>query len=82
MPVPAGTGDTRTDQPGEAAATQAALAGCTDWVATVQQHSADWCTASVRIGPPNTTWLMEIGLQWDAGERCYDVVDERESPTP
>ena len=71
-----------TDGPGEAAAVQAALAGCSDWVATVHRHSADWQTVTVRIGPPNTSWLMEIGLQWVAEARCYDVVEERESPAP
>ncbi len=78
---PLGVEDTGTDskvpeiyQPGEQVAKEAALIGTPDWVAKVVSHSSDWKSAVVWTGPPQSEWVFEAKLQWNASLDCYDVI--------
>ena len=66
--------------PGEEVAKEAALLDYPDWVAKVDRHSSDWKTAVVWVGPPESEWVAEIRLRWDAEKDCYEVMGEAHIP--
>ena len=69
-------------QPGEEVALEAALTEAPDWVATVVDHSADWKSVTVWVGPPHSEWSAQLKLQWNDGGDYYDMVSAEEIPYP
>lgn len=69
-------------QPGEEVALEAALTEAPDWVATVVDHSADWKSVTVWVGPPNSEWSAQLKLQWNDEGDYYDMVSAEEIPYP
>lgn len=59
--------------PGAEAAKAAALDIIQEpnWVAKVAEHSDDWRTATVWVGPPQSEWAYVVKLQWDEGMSAY-----------
>jgi hypothetical protein len=66
--------------PGEEVAKEAALVNYPGWVAKVDRHSSDWQTAVVWVGPPQSEWVSEIRLRWDADKDCYKVIGDSHIP--
>ena len=62
-----------TSRPGEEAAKRAALefAEVPDWVAKVTEHSSDYATATVLVGPPASEWVWKVGIEWDQSLGSY-----------
>lgn len=82
---PTGDGEAPTAAaPGEEAAKAAALAAINEpeWVTRVDDHSADWRTAVISAGPPNSEWVYVVTLQWDESLQGYalESVDDVDYP--
>ena len=69
-------------QPGEEVAKEAALAESPDWVAKVVEHSEDWKSATVWIGPPESEFVWALKLKWRDDLDCYEVVGSEDVPYP
>lgn len=61
-------------QPGEQVALEAALVDYPDWIAKVQSNSSDWTEAVIWIGPPQSEFVWEYKLRWNAEGNHYDVL--------
>lgn len=57
----------QTSGPGEAAAKAAALDFIQepDWVVKVAEHSDDYTTVTLWVGPPASEWVYVVKLSWD-----------------
>ena len=64
-------------RPGEEVAKEAALGTVEqpDWVAKVAEHSGDYTSATVWVGPPQSEWVWVVRLRWDPTNTCY-VADD------
>ncbi len=60
-------------QPGEGVAKEAALGQNPDWVAKVVEHSSDWKSVTVWIGPPQSEFVGEYKLVWNDSGHYYDI---------
>ena len=69
-------------RPGEEVALEAALTATPDWVGKVAEHSADWKSVTVWIGPPASEWLTEVELRWNDSLDCYEVAAAAAIPYP
>ncbi|MEA3401686.1 MAG: hypothetical protein U9R79_10640 [Armatimonadota bacterium] len=71
-------------QPGEEVAKEAALGYVEepDWVTKIVEHSADWRTVTVWVGPPASEWVYELRLTWNDSLDVYDLADVNEIPYP
>ena len=69
-------------QPGQEVALEAALTDAPDWAAKVVNHSADWKSVTVWVGPPHSEWSAQLKLQWNDGGDYYDMVSAEEIPYP
>ena len=71
----------RIYQPGEEIAKEAAVgyAEQPDWLARVEEHSDDWQTATVVVGPPASEWVWEMDLRWNDSDLDYDLVETRDA---
>ena len=69
-------------KPGEEVAKEAALAESPDWVAKVVEHSDDWKSVTVWIGPPQSEFVWAIKLKWRDDIDCYEVVGSEDVPYP
>lgn len=73
-------GGTTTTGPGKHLATKTALANSPGWVAKVVRHAADWSTAVVWIGPPQSEWVSEVRLRWNSKLGTYELEGETMIP--
>jgi len=73
-------GGTTTTGPGKHLATKMALANSPGWVAKVVRHAADWSTAVVWIGPPQSEWVSEVRLIWNSKLGAYELEGETMIP--
>ncbi|HCU35558.1 MAG TPA: hypothetical protein DGT21_08900, partial [Armatimonadetes bacterium] len=73
-------GGTTTTGPGKHLATKAALANSPGWVSKVVRHAADWSTAVVWIGPPQSEWVSEVRLRWNSKLGLYELEGETMIP--
>ena len=71
---------TTTTGPGKHLATKTALANSPGWVAKVVRHAADWSTAVVWIGPPQSEWVSEVRLRWNSKLDTYELEGETMIP--
>ncbi len=69
-------------QPGEEVAKEAALMDTPDWVAKVVEHSSDWKSVTVWVGPPQSEFVAAVRLQWNDEIDCYEVAGTEEIPYP
>ncbi|MGC9316475.1 MAG: hypothetical protein ACP5KN_00395 [Armatimonadota bacterium] len=71
-------------QPGEEVAREAALGYVEepDWVTKIVEHSADWRTVTVWVGPPASEWVYELSLAWNDDLDVYDLQQVSEIPYP
>jgi hypothetical protein len=69
-------------QPGEEVAKEAALTDTPDWVAKVVEHSEDWKSATVWIGPPQSEFVSALTLRWNDSLDCYELVGTEDVPYP
>lgn len=66
--------------PGKELAVQTALANSPGWTAKVVRHAADWRTAVVWIGPPQSEWVGEVRLRWRDKLGVYELEGETMIP--
>ena len=64
-------------RPSEPTAQEAALVGTEAWVAKVENHTKDWSSATVKIGPPDSEFVQELQLKWNRKGGYYDVVRKK-----
>ena len=82
-PEPSGEEDVpEIYQPGEEVAKEAALMDTPDWVAKVVEHSSDWQSVTVWVGPPQSEFVAAVRLQWNDELDCYEVAGTEEIPYP
>ncbi len=61
-------------QPGIQAALEAARAAKPGWTAEVHNHSADWSTVEVKVGPSHGNWQTGLNYRWTF--RGYELTSE------
>ncbi len=67
--------DTGRTQPTEDLAKEAALAHIDQpgWLTKVTDHSGDWSTATLWVGPPASEWVYRVRMRWDSGAEGYAI---------